>query len=117
MRQLALTLMPALAFVAPAAVQDTPAIGQYRAPAYPYELVSAARADRIAWLAYEEGRRNVYTAAAPDFRPARLTRFLEDEGIDLTRLSISADGSVVVFVRGHEPNRSGSVSYPRQAAR
>ena len=83
--------------------------GQYLAPAYPYELVSAAKADRISWLAYERGQRNVYTAAAPDFRPVRLTRFLEDDGIDLTTLSISADGSVVVFVRGHEaePHRVG----------
>ena len=107
MRHPALVLMLALICAAPAAAQTAPAIGQYLAPAYPYELVSAAKADRIAWLAYEEGRRNVYTAAAPDFRPVRLTRFLEDDGIDLTTLSISADGSVVVFVRGHEPNRVG----------
>jgi dipeptidyl aminopeptidase/acylaminoacyl peptidase len=110
MRQLAMVVMLALAFVVPAAAQTAPAVGQFLAPAYPYELVSAAKVDRIAWLAYEEGRRNVYTAAAPDFRPVRLTRFLDDDGIDLTTLSISADGSVVVFVRGHEPNRSGWVA-------
>ena len=106
--------MPAviLAFclAAPAVAQDAPAIGHYLGPAYPYELVSAAKADRIGWLAYERGQRNVYTAAAPDFRPVRLTRFLEDDGIDLTTLSISADGSVVVFVRGHTPNRNGWVA-------
>jgi dipeptidyl aminopeptidase/acylaminoacyl peptidase len=92
------------------AAQQVLAIGPYLAPAYPYELVSAAKVDRIAWLAYERGQRNVYTAAAPDFRPVRLTRFLGDDGIDLTTLSISADGSVVVFVRGHEANRSGWVA-------
>ena len=110
MRHLALVVMLALAAVAPAAAQTAPSIGPYLAPAYPYELVSAARADRVAWLAYEEGRRNVYSAAAPGFRPVRLTRFLEDDGIDLTTLSISADGSVVVFVRGHDANRSGWVA-------
>ena len=46
----------------PAAVAP---VDRYLAPAFPFELVSAARADRIAWLAYERGRRNVYTAAAP----------------------------------------------------
>ncbi len=106
--------MPAVLLVfclaGPAFAQDAPAIGEYLGPAYPYELVSAAKADRISWLAYERGQRNVYTAAAPDFRPVRLTRFLEDDGIDLTTLSISADGSVVVFVRGHEANRSGWVA-------
>lgn len=71
-------------------------------PAYPYELVSARRTDRIAWLAYERGMRNVYTAAAPRFTPLRLTQFLEDDGTDLSSLSISEDGSVVVFVRGSE---------------
>jgi len=100
----------ACCLAAPSAAQDAPAIGRYLGPAYPYELVSAAKADRIGWLAYERGQRNVYTAAAPDFRPVRLTRFLEDDGIDLTTLSISADGSVVVFVRGHEANRTGWVA-------
>ncbi len=100
----------ACCLTAPSAAQDAPAIGRYLGPAYPYELVSAATADRISWLAYERGQRNVYTAAAPDFRPVRLTRFLEDDGIDLTTLSISADGSVVVFVRGHEANRTGWVA-------
>ncbi|HSP92472.1 MAG TPA: hypothetical protein VLN08_16275, partial [Vicinamibacterales bacterium] len=71
----------ACCLAAPAAAQDVPAIGRYLGPAYPYELVSAATADRISWLAYERGQRNVYTAAAPDFRPVRLTRFLEDDGI------------------------------------
>ena len=32
-------------------------------PGLPLELVSAKRADRIAWVSYEEGRRNVFTAA------------------------------------------------------
>jgi dipeptidyl aminopeptidase/acylaminoacyl peptidase len=110
MRQLVVGVMLALGVVLPVAAQGVPAVGHYLAPAYPYELVSAAKADRIAWLAYDEGKRNVYTAAAPDFRPVRLTRFLEDDGVDLTTLSISADGSVVVFVRGHEANRSGWVA-------
>lgn len=87
-------------------------IDAFLAPAYPYELVSAKAADRIAWIAYERGRRNVYTAAAPAFRPLKLTRHLEDDGIDLTSLRISDDGSVVVFVRGHQPNREGWVANP-----
>ena len=34
-------------------------------PGLPLELVSAKKADRIAWISYEEGQRNVFTAAAP----------------------------------------------------
>ena len=74
--------------------------------------MSAKAADRIAWIEYEEGRRNVYTAAAPDFEPVRLTRFEDDDGRDLSTLRISDDGSVVVFLRGHNPNRDGWIANP-----
>src|SRR5690348_7683584 len=75
-----------------------PSIAQFLSFPYPSELVSAKKADRIAWLGYDRGQRNVYTAAAPDFRPVRLTKFLDDNGIVLTDLEISDDGSVVTFV-------------------
>jgi dipeptidyl aminopeptidase/acylaminoacyl peptidase len=87
-------------------------VDQFLSPAYPFELVSAKRADRIVWIAYERGMRNVYTAAAPGFKPVRLTSHLEDDGNDLTSLRISNDGSVVVFVRGHTPNRDGWIANP-----
>ncbi len=85
---------------------------QILAPAFPYELVAARHADRIAWIAYERGLRNVYTAAGPDFKPVRLTNNNEDDGNDLTSLSISDDGAVVAYVRGHTPNNSGWVANP-----
>src|SRR5690606_16947986 len=80
--------------------------------AFPYDLVSARAADRIAWIEFERGMRNVYTAAAPDFEPVRLTSFLEDDGVDLSGLQISDDGAVVAFIRGHTPNRDGWVANP-----
>jgi dipeptidyl-peptidase-4 len=92
--------------------QLRPSIDNYIAPGYPYELVAARKADRIAWLVYERGQRNVYTAAAPAYTPTRLTRHLEDDGIDLTGLRISDDGATVVFVRGHEENRDRWVANP-----
>lgn len=81
---------------------------------FPYELVSAAKAERVAWLEFEQGKRNVWTAAGPDFKPVRLTNFSTDDGTDLTGIEISDDGSVVVFVRGHDPNRDGWVANPSQ---
>jgi dipeptidyl aminopeptidase/acylaminoacyl peptidase len=92
--------------------QRAPTVKQYLSPAYPLNLVSARRTDRLAWIAYDEGRRNVYTAAAPAFKPVRLTSFMEDDGTDLTNLAISDDGSMVVFLRGHAPNRDGWVANP-----
>ena len=64
--------------------QKKPTVDQFLSPAFSFGLVSAKNADRIAWIAYDRGLRNVYTAAAPDFKVVRLTSFLEDDGNDLT---------------------------------
>ncbi len=96
----------------PAAAQSKPTVAQFLSPAYPSELVAAKKADRVAWIAYDRGQRNVYTAAAPDFKPVRLTKFLDDDGVVLSELEISDDGSVVVFTRGSEPNRAGWIANP-----
>jgi dipeptidyl-peptidase 4 len=87
-------------------------IEQILSPAFCFELVSAKKADRIGWIAFERGMRNVYTAAAPDFKAVRLTNFMEDDGNDLNNLSISDDGAVLVFFRGHQPNVKGRIANP-----
>src|SRR5258708_173869 len=105
---LPLTRSPHLA----AAAGGGPTIDQFLSPAYPQELVSAKKADRIAWWAYERGMRNVYTAVAPDFRPVKLTNFSADNGVDISDVEISDDGGVVTFVRGTQPNREGWIANP-----
>ena len=67
-------------------------------PGFPYSLVAAQDVDRIAWIEYERGMRNVYTAAPPNYEPARLTSFLEDDGIDLQTVQISDDGEILTDV-------------------
>lgn len=76
-------------------------------PASPQEVVAARKADRIAWVDYAEGKRNAYTAAAPLFTPVRLTNFMKDDGIMMSGVRISDDGSSVIFLRGIGPNRAG----------
>ena len=90
----------------------SPAYQRFLSPASPLELVAARKADRLAWTAFEEGKRNVYTAAAPAFTPVRVTSFLHDDGIDLSGVRISDDGATVIFVRGTTPNRDGWVANP-----
>src|SRR6187200_1555894 len=72
-------------------------IDQVLSPAFPYNLVAARRADRIAWIENERGMRNVYTAVAPSFRPVRLTSTANDDGVDLRPLQISDDGAIVAY--------------------
>ena len=100
----------ALATAAIPAAGQSFTIDDVLSPGYPLELVSAKGADRIAWTEFERGMRNVYTASAPDFSPVRLTDFMDDDGHDLSNIRISDDGSTVVFIRGHTPNREGWIA-------
>jgi dipeptidyl-peptidase-4 len=106
----------ALVVIRPGSVQtaasDVPTYQQFLSAPSPLEVVSARKVDRLAWTAFEEGRRNVYTAAAPAFTPVRLTSFMKDDGVDLSGIRISDDGTTVVFVRGSAPNRDGWIANP-----
>ena len=97
---------------APSQGHHVPTIEQFTSFAFPQELVSARKTDRIAWIANDKGRRNVYTAAAPAFKAVRVTQYMDDDGIDLTQLSISDDGSTVTFTRGATLNNVGWVADP-----
>jgi dipeptidyl-peptidase 4 len=105
-------LLLGLLFGAPALAQKSPTMAQFLSAPYPFDLVAARQAERLAWLVLERGQRNVYTAAGPDYRPVRLTSFTADDGTDISNVAISDDGSVVVFVRGHTLNREGWVANP-----
>jgi dipeptidyl-peptidase-4 len=79
-------------------------------PPYPKSLVSAKKAERIAWVFYSQGARNVWTAAAPDFKPVNLTGFSRDEVFELPDVNITDDGKTIVFVKGGRPNSEGWVT-------
>ena len=107
--------MSAQRSTAPAPIRTTaasPMSQRFLSPASPLELVAAKKVDRIAWTSFEEGKRNAYTAAAPAFAPVRLTNFMSDNGIDLSGVRMSDDGSTVIFTRGTAPNRDGWVANP-----
>jgi dipeptidyl-peptidase 4 len=87
-------------------------IEAFMSPSSPLEVTAAKKADRIAWVAYERGMRNVYVASAPDFKAVKITRFNDDDGIDVGSVSLSDDGSMVTFIRGSGQNRAGWVANP-----
>jgi dipeptidyl aminopeptidase/acylaminoacyl peptidase len=108
---LSIFMMAAAALLA-AAPPAAPSYREFLSPASPQEVVAARKVDRIAWVDYAEGKRNAYTAVAPQFAPVRLTNFMKDDGIMMSAIRISDDGSTVVFLRGEAPNRSGWAPNP-----
>ena len=70
---------------------------------FPSEMVAAPSGARVAWIADEEGRRNVWVAEAPLFHARKLTRYTQDDGQELTGLGWTADGRALLYVRGGAP--------------
>jgi dipeptidyl aminopeptidase/acylaminoacyl peptidase len=105
-----LALAMALGFAGRAAAEGTFTLEQVLSPPYPWGLVSAKQADRIAWVFYERGARNVWTAAAPDFKPVNLTGYARDEVFELPDVYITDDGRTVVYIKNGRPNSEGWVT-------
>src|SRR3954469_21057651 len=84
---------------------------QIKSYPFPNQLTASPTGGRIAWTFNEQGKRNVWVAEAPDFKPRRLTNYDVDDGQELTSILISADGKFVVYVRGgdHGSNFEGTV--------
>ena len=59
---------------------------------FPTELKAAAQGNRLAWALEENGVRNVYVAAGPDFAIRKLTSFSRNDGQEITGLQFSPDG-------------------------
>jgi len=79
---------------------------------FPSDLVASPRGDVIAWAFDDQGKRNVWTAQAPDFKARSLTHFDQDDGLEVSELAFNFDGSVIVFVRNQGLNRSGEYPNP-----
>jgi len=106
-------LLMIIAFAAGGAAQGTYTLEEVLSPPYPLHLVSAKDADRIAWVFYNKGERNVWTAGGPDFKPVNLTGYVKDEVFEIPEVHISDDGSLVVYVRGGRPDSRGWVTNPK----
>jgi dipeptidyl aminopeptidase/acylaminoacyl peptidase len=85
-----------------ASAQSSPSFTMEQIKSYPFpsQLTAAESGNRIAWTLNEQGRRNVWVAEGPEFRPRQLTRYDVDDGQEITSLQITRDGKWVVFLRG-----------------
>jgi dipeptidyl aminopeptidase/acylaminoacyl peptidase len=76
------------------------------------QLCTSVKGSRIAWALNEEGRRNVYVAQGPEYKPRKLTDYVDDDGQEITSLLISAEGKWVVFVRGGDHGANFDIDRP-----
>ncbi len=87
-------------------------IDQILSYSFPSGLVASPSGDLVAWVFYEQGKRNIWVAQGPEFKARQLTQYGEDDGQELTNLAWSPDGSTIVFVRGGSANRAGEYPNP-----
>src|SRR5256885_3837708 len=104
----------ALPWLAATAVAASPGLtlAQLHDYAFPANLTSAEKAPVIAWISDDHGVRNVWVASSANANVRQLTTYSEDDGQELTSLTVAADGSRVVYVRGgdHGANWDWSMS-------
>ena len=67
---------------------------------FPYEMTAAPGGGKVAWVLNERGARNIWIAAAPDFKGSRLTSYKDDDGQDVAQIHWTPDARAVVYVRG-----------------
>ncbi|GAB3902606.1 hypothetical protein GCM10028803_29570 [Larkinella knui] len=79
---------------------------------FPSDLTASAQGSRLAWVFNEQGKRNIYVAEGPDFSPRKLTAYTEDDGQEITSLSVSSDGKWVVYVRGGDHGSNWDEALP-----
>jgi dipeptidyl aminopeptidase/acylaminoacyl peptidase len=79
---------------------------------FPSGLVAAPTGDRVAWVRNDRGVRNIWVAAAPEWRPRQVTGHDRDVGQDLSGLEFLPDGRRLLYGVGGTPNRAGEHPNP-----
>ena len=67
----------------------------------------------VAWVENHQGRRNLFVAGPPEYRPMQLTRYTTDDGIVISNIRFSPDGTWLVYTRGGSTNNRGERHNPQ----
>ncbi len=79
---------------------------------FPSEIAAAPAGSHVAWVQNAKGSRNVWVASPPEYAPRKLTAYAGDDGQDITSLTWTRDGAVLLYVRGGGANRQGEIPNP-----
>ena len=88
-------------------------IERYLNAPFASELLAAPGGGKVAWILDERGARNLWVAAAPDYKGRRLTSYKDDDGQDLGDVAWSADGRFLLYARGGDLETNGDIPNPR----
>jgi dipeptidyl aminopeptidase/acylaminoacyl peptidase len=88
-------------------------IDRYLNAPFASDLSAAPGGGKVAWILDEHGARNLWVAAAPDYKGRRLTSYSDDDGQDLGDVAWSADGRFLVYARGGDLETNGDIPNPR----
>ena len=101
-RLLAVTLMAAFGLSAAGQAAEF-SIAQVLGAPFPSDLIAAPDGGRLAWVSNAVGRRNVWLAtprAAGGYDTLQLTRYSEDDGLEIADLEFIPHRGALLFVRG-----------------
>jgi dipeptidyl aminopeptidase/acylaminoacyl peptidase len=104
----------AVPFPDPVTAQSTDAftVRDVLSSPFPSGLVASPTGDRIAWVRDDRGVRNIWVAAAPDWRARQATTHERDVGQSLESLEFTPDGLSLLYGVGGSPNRAGEHPNP-----
>lgn len=109
----AVLLLPALAIAPPLLAQGRVLpIERLMSAPFPSALTAAPAGGLVAWVQNDRGVRNIWVAAPPEYRGRQLTRWTQEDGMEIGSLEWAPDGATLYFVRGGAPNRAGDVANP-----
>src|SRR5690606_9119443 len=64
----------------------------------------------VVYIVNEQGKINIFTATGPQYQPVKLTQYNIDDAQEITSLSVSADGSKILYVRGGDHGGNSAVT-------
>jgi dipeptidyl aminopeptidase/acylaminoacyl peptidase len=79
---------------------------------FPSDLRVSPKADLVAWVFNNQGKRNIWIARGPEYKAKSITSYNEDDGQEIGGLEFNHDGTLLFYVRGGSENRSGENPNP-----
>lgn len=89
-------------------------IADYLAPAFPTSLIANHNGDAIAWVFNQQGVRNIYYGYPETNRFIALTKYTEDDGVEINSLFFNKADDKIFFVKGNSLNTKGEAANPAQ---